>query len=391
MSAPGVIHFRRQLITDLADGYSVICLTSEGDPIGLLSQLQADLRASDYNYSIIDPNYNAQDDDWPVDVLRRQLDLPAAGSPVYNLQQFMLEMALPELIVVIGLDQLGPARRRWMQFFANWAQAAHSIASTSGRQPSRILTAFCPDDSDELPPEETRMRRYWEWSLPSAIEMTLLCRMRAVQESETIGPRALWREATLPVLAGNDPALLSFLWDDVYKEFDHLLDRLGQYAAARNWTLQTLRTWGIDEFVRRQSSPREPERLDQVGRRLWARGVLGNTPEYGPLLSSAALAVMGEIESIRHRLWRGQATLTLPLVDQMRLHACRQLATRSQAVSGGDYMEWSPLLDALRARHDPYLYRLRQYVEQARNARNTLAHYKLIRYDDYAQLAGFLR
>lgn len=391
MRTPGVIEFRRKLVADLADGYSVLCLVSDGDSISVQEQLRADIHAADQTYAVIDPTGQPQDD-WPLEVLRRQLARPPARSPAYDLPQFLADHHdLPEIIIVAGLDELGSARARWLHFFGEWAQASHSLLSTGGPQPSRLLTTLCLADGDDLPPDETRLRRHWWWALPSRLEMALLCRLRADQEGEAIGPRHLWREAILPALAGNDPALLEFLWDDVFGSFDHLLDRLAGYAAACDWTPETLRRWGIHDYQRRRAAPRRPERLDNTGRRLWARGVLGYTPEHGPALSSAALAAVGDSETIHHRLWHGQAALTLPLLDQFRRDACRQLAgSRRDAFGDGDIMEWGDLLAILRSATTANLRALADQVDKARITRNALAHYHLIHYQEYERLLGFL-
>ena len=389
MRAPGVVDFRRQLVADLADGYSVLCLMNDGDPVGLQRQLLDDIHNSGRDYRIVDLTLDAQPDDWPVDVLSRQLSLPPARSPTYNLQRFLLEMPLPEIIIITGLDEAGGTRQRWLRFFADWSQAAHGITSSGGPQPGRLFALLCPADGEELPPNETRLRRRWWWSLPSALEMALLCRLRATQAGDDIGPRVLWREAILPTIAGNDPAMLDFLWDEVYQDFDHLLNRLGHYAALCGWTAQALRRWGCEEFARRRVRPATPDRLDAVGRQLWGTGVLGYTPEYGPMLSSAALVVLGDVEAVRHRLWHGQASLTLPLLDQFRLDACRQLAGgASAAYEDHNFMDWSELIDTLKEQPAPRPSELLERVYEARRVRNKLAHYKLITFQDYSKFTG---
>lgn len=61
-------------------------------------------------------------------------------------------------------------------------------------------------------------------------------------------------------------------------------------------------------------------------RTLWAHGALSWTLEFGLELHTAAMAVLGRDEEVKHRLWRGQAELLLPLIDHMRLMVCTDLA-----------------------------------------------------------------
>lgn len=392
---PGVAAFRRQVVDDLAAGASVLCLVSDGTTlVPVREQLLNDLERSYLTYALIDLVECGPTLPPPAQLLRQQLGLPPATSPDYSLPRLLQEGEWPGVVVILGLEQRDAAERdRWLRLFTEWADAAHSAASVGDGHRPRLLGWFVPQDGDRLPEEETYLRRAWWWSLPSSLEMALLCRLLADGEAAPEPSRLLWREALLPTLAGNDVSLLEYLWPDIFADPTRLVQCLAAYALERGWTAAALRQWGAEAY-RGRTSVRSADRLDAAGRRLWARGVLAHTVEHGLRLSSAALAVLGDTANLRHRLWQGQAALVLPLVNQVRLGACRHVtggAAARAAVSEIDdidpnALEWGPLKQRLRELPNPALRHLNSRVEHAHQVRNTLAHYSLIRFTDFERL-----
>ena len=63
-------------------------------------------------------------------------------------------------------------------------------------------------------------------------------------------------------------------------------------------------------------------------RSLWAEGGLQWSMEHGIEVHPSALACLGLTSDLSHRLWRGQARLLLPLLDELRLTICRRLTDR---------------------------------------------------------------
>ena len=395
MQLPGVAAFRRRVVDHLAVGASVLCLISDGTYLApLREQLLSDLESAYLDYALVDLTECGSTQPPPTQLLRQQLGLSPATSPEFSLQRLLQDSNWPSVVVIIGLEQRDATERdRWLRFFEAWADATHSAASVGNGHRPRLLAWLTPQDEDRLPGEETFLRRVWWWSLPSSLEMALLCRLLAEGEAGAEPSQLLWREALLPTLAGNDAALLEYLWPNVFAEPRHLLHCLTAYALERGWSAVTLRRWGTEAY-RGRTSVRSAERLDAIGRGLWARGVLAHTVEHGLRLSSAALAVLGDTANLRHRLWQGQAALVLPLVNQVRLSACRHVVgeTGSRPSSGeiddADYdsLEWGPLKQRLREVTNPSLRHLGPRVEHAHQVRNTLAHYSLIRFTDFERL-----
>ena len=392
---PGVAAFRRRVVDHLTAGASVLCLVSEGGFLtSLREQLLSDLEDAYLDYALIDLAEGGSSLPPPSQLLRHQLGLSPATTPEYSLQHLMQDTNWPSVVVLIGLEQCQATERQcWLRFFEEWANATHSAASVSGGSKPRLLAWLIPQDGDLLPQEETFLRRVWWWSLPSSLEMALLCRLLAEGEARVEPSHLLWREALLPVLAGNDTALLEYLWPNAFADPSQLLRHLTTYALKCGWSAAALRRWGADSY-RGHASVRSPDRLDATGRGLWARGVLAHTVEHGLRLSSAALAMMGDTANLRHRLWQGQAALVLPLVNQVRLGACRHVASGPSPhpslieIDDADHdsLEWGPLKQRLREVSNPALRHLGSRVEHAHKVRNTLAHYSLIRFVDFERL-----
>lgn len=384
---------------DLSRGCSVLCLVNRLISMSLVEELlAAEMRASDRWWARLD--LTGHEKDLPLNVLCVELNLPQPGSPAYDLRHFMLDVELPEIIVLVGLDQLTAGRDRWLRFIEQWADAAHSVHSTDYHPPAALLVILAPAPQETLPSENTMLHHHWWWSVPSGLEMTLLCRLRADESESLATSKLLWREAILPALAGNDFDLLDFLWDDVFGDFDVIIDRLLDFADQRGWTAQNLIDWGVMRVHHQRDLRRGIRSLNSIERALWSEGVLCHTPEFGTWTSVAALAVMEQYDAVRYRVWQGQASLVLPLVNKLRVVASQELMKRGtrRSMSGGggrfaltddSALEWTPLLAELRQMREPTIGNLISKVEHGRATRNTLAHYQLISYQDYARLDSY--
>ena len=406
MRAPSVVEFFGRIVADVGNGFSVLCLMQRHAYAPLFqAHLVEQILALDRRSEVVNLAQLGNDPVDPLAVLTDALTLPAPDSPVYSPERFLAEARLPDVLIVVGLDGAAD-KQRWLRFFDEWASAAHMVASTRARSPSCLVGVLTPDEHEWVPPAETRLRRYWWWAVPSALEIALVCRLRSAQAAGRIDARELWREAVLPGVVGNDLAMLDCLWDEAYGSFARLLECLQEHARERGWSREALRRWGVDDFARRRGVAKLPEQLDVIGRRLWVQGVLDYIPEFGPWLSSAALATLGDEDVIRHRLWHGQAGLVLPLLDRLRLDVYRRIGERHGGVwqlrkrpvpnvvretGDGDLPpEWPDLRRELYDSGDAQLRALLPRVDLGRRVRNTLAHYTPINYHDYEQLVGYL-
>lgn len=306
---------------------------------------------------------------------------------------------LPDIIAVHDIDQLERSSRlEWIQLF--WQLARHA-GRTSGGAVVPVVVCFLkgPDALEDLPGGEVRVAVEWWWSIPSVIELRVLCRLGSGDGAEPC--RETWREHLLPSISGSDLSLLQHLWNDPVPDLDDLFGRLIAYAERHGWTHDALSRAGAEmavgslRVVGHVTAYQPPEAY----RQLWAWGALGHTEEYGTELSSAALALLGHRQAVAHRVWRGQAGLLLPMLDAVRLQVCGFLSerygmdwpkrfappgAREEAVAVADdpySAQWGYLLQVFRSARGLQTEPARlSLVEQCWWIRNELAHYRPLAY-----------
>jgi hypothetical protein len=136
---------------------------------------------------------------------------------------------------------------------------------------------------------------------------------------------------------------------------------------------------------------------------------LHQTPENGMRVSPAALTVLGEWQQLEHLIWRGQAALLWPLIDELRLSICEELTRAygsnwplewnspvseevSQAVNNDPMAtEWGHLLNAVRNGRNHREHHRLGLITLAWRLRNQLAHYKPVSFQEYESLVAQLR
>ena len=243
------------------------------------------------------------------------------------------------------------------------------------------------------------------WAFPDALEAPLICRLAVDGASSELQQR--WREQVLPALAGDDVALMEQLWDPVLGPMEEVVASLLEYAASRAWTAPSLRAMGLDAAWHEPRPGKHglpslpPERLLPV----WAAGALSASVERGMELHPAALAVLERDEEVRHRLWRGQVRLILPVIDALRLRACQEITdemgdtwplayTTPNSRAEVDEVRDNPLncqlghLEHLLQRSELRRWRPRWMgvIRCARAARNKLAHCQPVEFADFHEL-----
>lgn len=313
-----------------------------------------------------------------------------------------------EVIWLDGVDALNQTDLgRWLGLLPRWAEVSQRRANRGAPVTALCLLAPACALPDGPPPGDLYLGvRHW-WGLPSLLELRLLCRYREDRPPGEAAAR--WREAVLPALAVGDPALVDELWEDAAADVNLLEQRLLAYAHRRDWTAERLRQWGADRLnaspMPRQLAAGEPW---IAARDLWAQGAATWTPEGGLELHSAALAALGRRARIRHRVWRGQVDLILPMIDDVRVSLCTQL---TEAYGPEWPVMWGPpQLDAEREAvlHDPFACQLGhlRYVlgatptrdpqsqalaETMLSLRNELAHYRPVGFYQFHQLLALVQ
>ena len=231
------------------------------------------------------------------------------------------EAHLTAVTVVLAPETLAEQRRCWLRIASAWAEALRA-----GREgPPLCLVLPATGALEALPREDIGFGQHWWWGLPSVLEVQLLCRER---EPAPVTFEDRWREHLLPALAGGDLSLLEALWDCPPQTEAEVLEQLCGYAIDRGWSQACLQaeraliTWRHHPHRFMQVIGGPPTDL----RGAWAAGWLAWSPEFGLEPHSAVLAALGCVQELRHRLWRGQLGLVLPMVDAARIDICVALA-----------------------------------------------------------------
>lgn len=335
-----------------------------------------------------------------------------------TLQNLLECEGLPEVIGFDGWEQLSAdAVGRWLEFMSAWAREAQRTLHYSSTRPDERLrrtSAICALVPaalvlEQLPQSNVRLGIHWWWSIPSNLELRLLCRTQDSNELDGDEPHATaetaWREHLLPALAGCDLGLAGALWDVVCEGEEAINRTLHEWAYSRGWSPDRLQSWGANDLL--LGSPSQNGigvRPPLIWGTLWAHGAMHRTHEHGLELNTAALQVLGHHEAVRHRIWRGQAALLMPLIDSVRMRLCRHMtkvykrgwAIRWElpkedrelvAIQESDYgCELGFLYHLLYTHSKDELKAQREWVpliRLARDIRNDLAHYKSISFGEF--------
>ncbi len=304
-------------------------------------------------------------------------------------------------------------RQEWTEFIQGWAEE-HQTHRISGKHsiPALCVMGKMRDFDFSLPVQSPGLSFHWWWGFPSALEMRLACRIASAQYGDNDLPAAQWREYVIPGLVGSDVQLAEHMWSRVLDSTDQVMSGLVEYWEGPE---RSDIDWSIDDLIQTVTESREDCRPGQGPtedlQELWATGGLAYTPEYGPEVHPALLAKGGRRATVEHMLWRGQAELILPMVNEIRLRVCQDFST----TYGNDWpVRWVPPLDEQEAeearssplgtelrhinyllqslgvrnrRHDLYEKRsLGSLVLMARNLRNEIAHNNPVSLRDFQGL-----
>ena len=304
---------------------------------------------------------------------------------------------LPDVFYVHRIGRL----QEWAGFIQGWAEE-YQAQRTSGNYsiPALYVMGKLRDFEFSLPAAAPGLSFHWWWGFPSTLEMRLACRLASAQYGDCDLPTAQWREYVIPGLVGSDVQLAEHMWSRVLDGTDQVISGLVEYWESSE---QLNLDCSFDEILHSVAEVRGSNSLGQEPpeglRSLWASGGLVYTPEYGLEVHPALLAHGCRRAAVEHMLWRGQAELILPLVNEIRLRVCQDFST----TYGSDWpVRWVPPIDKQEAeearnsplgtelrhinyllqslgirnwRHDLYEKRsLGSLVLMARNLRNEIAH-----------------
>ena len=317
-----------------------------------------------------------------------------------SIENLLCCAGLPDLLYV---HRIASVDLKWSDFIEGWAQERLRLRN-SGRSkiPSLCVIAKLRDFGFKLPQAKEGITYQWWWGFPSALEMRLACRIANEEEGNSLEV-GRWREHVLPGLVGSDVQLALEIWTEVDKDIEHIVGSLMDF-------------WGnveeptaispIDSLL---EAVKNYQGAFSIGQELpkdfwepWAKGGLVYTPEHGLEVHPALLAHCDHRVEVEKRLWRGQAELLLPILNEIRLMICTELTEEY----GNDWpFKWrdpaspydleqvkiTPLATELG--HINYLFanagqghplnekrHLSDLVLNARNMRNQVAHNKPVAY-----------
>ena len=405
--APSVQQFLNALLNDLSERRSLLVLLPAGiEAINLWYAMEGHLGRQDLCIEEVSlpilPTKSS-----PTVALGEALNIqwPEASSP-RSIANLMISEGLPEVIHLTGFDKLSePARATWLIFLSQWAQVSKTLFDQEATIPP-ALSLFVPGSAlpNQVPKSDLYLSVHYWWGLLSALEVQMLCRLKNTSSERS--PLYRWREHLIPAITGNDLSLAECLWDHLHLDCNQLLPPLQAFGKQRGWTSQLLWSWGAEDFLfTLTNNEMRPSHIPSRQYQLWAHGALNWTPEYGLELHTAALALLERTEELQHRLWRGQTSLLLPLIDNVRLTICRHLnqrygenwpvrwyqpdiAEEAAAVRDNPFAcQWGHLVwllkncDSLRRERS-----LLPVVSLTRWVRNQLAHYRPIKLHDFEGL-----
>jgi hypothetical protein len=408
---PSTRDFLERVGETLRQGISVLVLTTPVQNVAVLEDdLLAALSTQEVIFDEVVPSAQTGCES-PFEIICRTAFWGDAQQPAIRaIDDLLGSQVLPEVFFVRGLMAEATVQRAaWIDFARRWAEDAHSITGrTTMSQPSALLMCLTLSPGEAFPAETPRLRIFWWWSMTTALDVRLLIRLQHRAISLLATHASMWREYVLPPLVGADLGLLTPLWDLCLLDFDQVFAYLQQLAAQRGWTPDKLRAWRAHEYTRQHTNMVKPTLpLSKPERTLWSAGVLDYVDEIGPMISSVALAALGDEDGVRHRLWRGQAALALPDLDELRTRIAQELtrlngtdwittwlkadANRTRQLLANQFLvEWGEL-DAAVRRAPYHRQSWLPAIQHARTLRNQLAHYQPISFHEYELLLKYLR
>jgi len=381
---PGPRKFVQRIGMDLRDGVSQIIFAPPSLELAAFRQALWDCMEKDLYLHTFSIDPSLFEGAKPFDVLRKTF--PDLTKSQY-LEKAVDNPNLPDVISVENIENCSvPRCQEWINSSARWAEACRS----SGAKHSLVILLKTGDTQQfKLPQTDVRLKYRVLAGFPSSLEVRLLCRL----ETNEINAENQWREYILASLAGNDLSLCELLWEEVFNPLKSIQEALRKYGEERGWEKvahnSKLQNW------RPQPPGLEvtPSPTDKTFD-LLSSGITIYTPEYGEEIHPGLLALNKNEEDIIHRIWRAQAALLLPLVDDVRRRICNHFTARhGEGWAVVDQTINTPPLEMgkLRMFFDALpnnSWEKRQWglgVQNAWMIRNDLAHYTPVSYEAYRE------
>jgi hypothetical protein len=407
LGAPGPRRFIENICADLAQRQNVVVLLPKGvTPDSLWQAVRGHLWQRGMDLFEVPSELLVGSTRASIDAVARSLGVSAQGHTITSLEDLRCRQNLPDVVGIVALDH-GDAGEvdSWVHLVRDWAGVGHRQAGSGQYRPVFFLPLVGERMQRAAPaPEVCLAVHSWQGAF-SSLDLRQLWRLET-RVSGGQGPMA-WAEHMTASLAADDLELTVRLDAALFGTFGDIYEALLAAARERGWTAGAARAAAASL---RSSSPAARPAAGPAKRAgdvwaWWAEGLVRVTPEYGMELSSACLPLLEAGDQLRHRCWRAQIALVLPLIDRVRLRLCGELTARF----GDRWVLWrAPANDDERARvaRDPSGAQLRHLemtllcpdasgfldwlaiIREARYVRNELAHHRPILYADFERLTG---
>ncbi|WP_041439800.1 hypothetical protein [Syntrophobacter fumaroxidans] len=324
---PSVVRFTDIAMSHLLDGLTSIVLVPRTIPMGQFGQeLRSRFILRGIDFLEIDISRFAATA--PVTCFCQELGIkwrdPLAPRILAHLPEACdFPEILPEVVWLTGFEETAPqTAQAWIDAAFVWSGNSKVLRDRGIRVPAVCVTMPWKAEL-RIPRSDIFFKVFHWWGIPSVLEMRLLCQNETSVENEF----EIWQEYLVPRLCVGDPLLMPALLETRSLEEREIGPILQEIAIGRGWRKESLDSLGIEETFSLNDTKlnRMPELSGQV-LSLWGEGVLNWTPDNGLSISSAALQIIGKHVAIKHRMWRGQSELVLPMIDALRLRVCDYMA-----------------------------------------------------------------
>jgi hypothetical protein len=365
------------IASSLAQGVCCIVFLPAGLNIYEFESTLSSCSAKEFNFEVKSVSAELTNGESPFLRLKEHLSIDEDAK---YLEQLVTSKAMPDTVIVSKFDDISPQQQKqWLEALSRWAMTAKSIG---GQKSLLIAMSKIPYNLEMFPVKDIRLQYYW-WPGPSALEIMLMLR----QNSDQIEAEDQWREYVIPSLSGSDKELALTLLDVVLQPQEVIIEKLRNYALEKGWN---------KEEIQKAISHWKPNRLRAFpdgNLQLWSKGLLSYTPEYGEELHSSVLALFERENEISHRLWRGQSSLILPMIDYIRFRVAEIIKNyypnhMRQYESDDGYIDLGQLKRAIDQLPSTSSEKQQWHsvIFLAHKIRNNFAHYHPVTFEDFQKI-----
>lgn len=222
----------------------------------------------------------------------------------------------PDTNEIVFLTNVGEIKehqfKELMLFMEEWANKNNALETR------KSLCCIVPGDIvhffRDLPTSLNLLKIRVLGGIPSTIEMQLLHRLERTGASIT--PKDYWNELLISSLAGNDSEFAYFLGTSNLDTFKNILNAISEFQdiIVGQRVLEAIPTnWNPIGRGENLEFPR-----DQINIKLLHHQQTILTPEHGEELHSLIVFQENNIDELKRRVWRSQASLVLPALDELR-------------------------------------------------------------------------